>query len=150
MKTSESVLSAHPFATAQSKSGTFLSALRSIAECIEACTSCADACLAEENVGHLRRCVRTNLDCADICTATLRVFSRQTESNGELLHAQLHACIQACDICADECGKHRRMHEHCAKCAKSCRTCQEACNLLLGEISSAGTAGNSDDAAESV
>jgi len=52
-------------------------------ECIEAgfdyaqtCTSCADACLGEEMVEHMRRCVTMCLNCSDVCTTTGRVVTR--------------------------------------------------------------------------
>lgn len=65
---------------------------------------------------------------------------RQTETGHELVHAQLHACIIACQICAEECDAHSEMHDHCRINAETCHYCQERCNFLLGEISSAGTA----------
>jgi len=139
MKSVASVLSTHPFASASSFQNALIPALQHLAACIEACTSCADACLAEDTVVQLRRCIRLNLDCADICSTTSRILSRQTESVGDLLHAQLHACVLACGLCADECHHHRKMHEHCLHCEQCCRKCQEACNLLLGEITSSGT-----------
>jgi hypothetical protein len=39
----------------------------------------------------------------------------------------LHACAAACRLCADECEKHAKMHEHCRICAESCRRCVSAC-----------------------
>jgi hypothetical protein len=47
-------------------------------ECAQACTACADACLSEQNVADLAKCIRSNLDCADICDTTGRVLSRHT------------------------------------------------------------------------
>ena len=40
--------------------------------CGETCTACADACLSEDMVAELTKCIRTNLDCADICTQPAR------------------------------------------------------------------------------
>lgn len=105
--------------------------------CIEACTICADACLAEAALDKLRRCIRANQDCADICDATLRLITRHTDSIAEMVRQQLHACVMACQLCAEECDRHE--HEHCRLCAEACRRCQEACNRLLGQISSSGT-----------
>jgi hypothetical protein len=48
-------------------------------DCAQTCTACADACLSEEDVAELRKCIRLNLDCADVCEATGRVMTRQTE-----------------------------------------------------------------------
>jgi hypothetical protein len=105
--------------------------------CVEACTICADACLFETNVSMLRRCIRTNQDCGDICTVTLRIIARQTESVAEIVRQQVHSCLVACQLCAEECSRHD--HRHCKLCAEACRRCQEACNRLLGQISSSGT-----------
>ena len=42
-------------------------------DCAQTCTVCADACLGEEMVRDLVRCIRLDLDCADICAATGQV-----------------------------------------------------------------------------
>lgn len=140
MKTIELMFRSHPHADVQ-RLNYYAEAISSLATCVNTCTSCADACLAEtEHLALLRRCLRTNLDCADLCAATLRILTRQTEPPNELIHAQLHACVLACRTCADECETHAGPHEHCRICAEACRHCQEACNMLLGEISSSGTA----------
>jgi ferredoxin len=47
--------------------------------CLQSCTACADANLAEEDVAEMRRCIRLCLDCADVCEATARLLSRQTD-----------------------------------------------------------------------
>jgi hypothetical protein len=95
------------------------------------CTACADACLGEETVAHLTKCVRTNLDCADVCETTSRVLSRHTGYDAHLTRAVLEACMQACRSCADECERHASLHEHCRICAESCRTCEQACRDLI-------------------
>ena len=140
MKTIELMLRRHPRAD-QQRVIEYAEALQALSTCSQTCTACADACLGEtEHVAHLRRCIVTNLDCADICQATARVLSRQTETPHDLVHAQLHACIVACQTCADECEQHAHLHDHCRINAEACRHCQERCNFLLGEISSSGTA----------
>ena len=103
-------------------------------DCSQTCTSCADACLAEQDVKAMVRCIRLNLDCAEICGTTGSIASRQTERNTALFRAQLEACAAACSACATECEKHSKM-EHCRVCARACRTCEEACRSLLGSIS---------------
>lgn len=140
MKTIEMMLRSHPRADAQ-RALDYAEALKTLSTCADVCTACADACLGEpEHLEHLRRCIRTDLDCADVCAATARVLIRQTETPNALVHAQLHACVVACQACADECEQHAEMHDHCRLCAATCRYCQERCNFLLGEISSAGLA----------
>lgn len=103
-------------------------------ECAHACTACADACLSEEMVADLRKCIRTNLDCADICATTARVLSRHTGYDATITRAQLEACIAACRSCGDECEQHAGMHEHCRVCAEACRACEAACGELLATI----------------
>ena len=102
--------------------------------CSQACTACADACLSEDMVAELRKCIRTNLDCADICDTTARVLSRHTGYDANLTRAMLQACIQACRSCGDECTAHAGHHEHCRICAEACRACEQACTELLAAI----------------
>jgi hypothetical protein len=102
--------------------------------CAQTCTSCADACLAEEMVAQLRQCIRLNLDCADVCGTTATVGSRRTGSNEEVIRKMLDACIAACRLCGDECHRHASEHEHCRLCAEACRRCQTACQTALRTI----------------
>jgi hypothetical protein len=95
--------------------------------CAQACTSCADACLAEGAVASLRQCIRLNLDCADVCAATGSIASRRTGSNEEVIRRMLDACIVACGLCGAECAHHASQHEHCRICGEACRRCEEAC-----------------------
>ncbi|WP_106399486.1 four-helix bundle copper-binding protein [Actinocorallia populi] len=104
-------------------------------ECSQACTACADACLSEQDVADLAKCIRTDLDCADICDTTARVLSRHTGYDANITRAQLQACAQACSACATECERHAGHHEHCRACAEVCRRCAEACRGLLAKMS---------------
>ncbi|MEV4539777.1 four-helix bundle copper-binding protein [Asanoa sp. NPDC049518] len=106
-------------------------------DCAEACTACADACLSEPDVAELVRCIRTNLDCADVCATTARVLSRHTGYDATIGRAMLQACVIACSACAQECGLHAEMHEHCGICADACRACEQACRDLLAAMDSA-------------
>jgi hypothetical protein len=102
--------------------------------CSEACTACADACLSEDMVADLTKCIRTNLDCADICGTTSRVLSRHTGYDANISRTLLEACISVCRSCAEECAMHADMHEHCRICAEACRDCEETCRGLLQAI----------------
>ena len=102
--------------------------------CFQTCTACADACLSEEMIAELGKCVRTDLDCADLCATTVKVLSRHTGYDANITRAQLQACIAACQACGDECEKHAGMHEHCKVCAQACRACEQACSALLASI----------------
>jgi hypothetical protein len=111
--------------------------LRCIDECFDCaatCTSCADACLGEQDVQGLVRCVRVCLDCADACDATGRTVTRQTEPDRGVIGAIVEACAVACRACAEECERHAPHHEHCRISAEVCRRCEQACGDLLAAI----------------
>ncbi|EMG36970.1 hypothetical protein PCS_02249 [Desulfocurvibacter africanus PCS] len=103
-------------------------------ECAQTCAMCADACLAEDEVKRLARCIRLDLDCMDICVATGNALSRQVGVEPAIQRAQVEACMEACRVCADECDKHAKMHEHCRICSEMCDTCKNACKVLLGNL----------------
>jgi hypothetical protein len=105
-----------------------------VSACAQACTACADACLSEQMVAELTKCIRTDLDCADICAATARVLSRHTGYDANITRSILEACAVACESCGDECERHAGMHEHCRVCAEACRACEAACRDLLATI----------------
>lgn len=106
--------------------------VKAAAECTYCCTTCADACLAEEDPAPMRACIRLNLDCADICQTTARLFARPGEQDRETLRAQLEACSTACRACAEECERHwtEMEMEHCRICAECCRACADACDRM--------------------
>lgn len=91
------------------------------------CTSCADACLAEDM--DMRQCIRTCSDCAEVCAATARLAVRRSGQDAGMLRAQLETCIRACDLCAGECARHD--HGHCGLCAEMCRECAADCRKAL-------------------
>ena len=104
--------------------------------CSQACSACADACLGEDGVADLVTCIRLNQDCADLCSSSVRVANRQTESDANVTRAAIEACVAACRACGDECERHASMHEHCRVCAEACRSCEEACRQLLAAMGS--------------
>jgi uncharacterized membrane protein len=99
--------------------------------CAQACTSCADADLLEQDVEDMRRCVALDVSCADLCETTARILSRPGQWDDFVVHRLLQACARLCDACADECARHAPHHRHCAICEKACRVCERACNELL-------------------
>ena len=98
--------------------------------CALFCTSCADACLAEDM--DMRQCIRMCLDTADICTATSRIATRLTAYDATLRRRMLEVCIEACTLCAEECGRHD--HEHCRLCGTMCRECADNCRAALASL----------------
>ena len=122
----EQMISTHPDVRG-STNDALIKAVELTLECAQICRSCADACLAEDQVSALRQCIRLNLDCADVCDATARLAARRTGSNEELIANMLTLCAEACSICAEECERHAEEHEHCRICAEACRRCESAC-----------------------
>jgi uncharacterized membrane protein len=113
--------------------GMLAATIDALSDCAQACTACADADLGEPDLAELVRCIRLCLDCADVCTATVRVISRQTESDADVTRPMLEACAATCKSCGDECERHAH-HEHCRVCAEACRRCEQACRELLTAI----------------
>lgn len=100
------------------------------AECAAVCTTCADACLEEDDPAALRSCIRANLDCAELCAVTGRLIARPGKQDAQTLRAQLEACVVACRACAAECDRHAEAMAHCRVCAEACRACAGACERM--------------------
>ncbi|KAA9325119.1 four-helix bundle copper-binding protein [Hymenobacter busanensis] len=96
--------------------------LQALNDCIAACEHCATACLQEQDVKMMARCISLDRDCADICALTARFVARGSEHAEHLLRE----CAEICRACAAECMRHQHM-EHCRQCAEACRRCEEAC-----------------------
>ena len=112
-----------------------------LAECIQACYDCAQACIAdadadlgEQQGPEMLRCIRLCLDCAEVCDATGRIVTRQTEPNLGVVRAAVEACATTCRACGDECERHAPHHEHCRISAEVCRRCEQACRDLLATM----------------
>jgi hypothetical protein len=96
-------------------------------ECAITCDFCASACLNEENVKNLRRCIRLDLECAAICRAAAEVMSL----NGQFSEQLCSLCAEVCHACAEECQRHAEMGmEHCRACAEVCRKCAAVCEEM--------------------
>ena len=91
------------------------SLLDALNACIAACEHCATACLQEDDVKMMARCISLDRDCADVCALTARLVARGAE---------------VCKACGDECAQHTHM-PHCQACAEACRRCEEACRQGL-------------------
>ena len=114
--------------------GVLAATIDALNDCAQACAADADADLNEQNVADLVKCIRLCLDCADVCTATVRVISRQTEYDANVTRSLLEACATTCKSRGDECERHAHMHEHCRVCAEACRRCEQACRELLAAL----------------
>ncbi len=94
-------------------------------ECAVACETCAAACLNEEDVTMMARCIELDRDCAELCMQGVHLLLRDSE----LAHPFLVVCEEACRLCAEECAKHNT--DHCRRCAEACERCAEACRERL-------------------
>jgi hypothetical protein len=106
MSTASKMLESHPQPLGEIDRVKLTAAIDACAECNQACTACADACLSEDDVDDLTKCIRTCLDCADICATTSRALSRQTGYDPILTKAVLEACVTACKASGEECARH--------------------------------------------
>ncbi|WP_036478176.1 four-helix bundle copper-binding protein [Nesterenkonia sp. AN1] len=129
MNTAAAMISAHP--VDPSIPGVLAECIQACADAALACTSCADACLAEDAVAELRTTIRLAHDAADMCTTTARFLSRLTETDGNLLKTILMLCRDFATTFAMEAERHADQYEHCTLAAAACRRCEEACQRLL-------------------
>lgn len=128
-----SMLDSHP-APAHSDGDIARACVQACYECSVICTTCADACLAEEDVAAMVTCIRLNLDCSDVCEVTGRLFARPSARDAESLRLQLEACVAICRACGDECASHAQHMEHCRICADACRHCADACDRMRAAL----------------
>jgi Domain of Unknown Function (DUF326) len=123
------IIATHPQPTSLDRDA-LVRCIDECSDCAATCTSCADACLAEDDLQEMVRCIRLCLDCADLCVATGRIVTRQTTPDVGVLRAAIQACAAACAASGEECERHTH-HEHCRLCAEACRRCEQACDGLL-------------------
>lgn len=96
-----------------------------LADCYVLCNYCFNACLKEDDVKMLAKCIKLDKECGEICGVALSLVASDSEFKKEIVNF----CIKACEACAAECRKHN--HEHCRECAQSCEKCAEACRAYL-------------------
>jgi hypothetical protein len=133
MSYARQMLDSHPRALSVD-TGMLAATIDALNDCAQACTADADDDLSEQHVPELVKCIRLCLDCADVCTATVRVTSRQTEYDPNVTRPLLDACAVICKSCGDECERHAQVHKHCRACAEACRRCEQACRELLASM----------------
>jgi hypothetical protein len=95
-----------------------------LSNCVIKCNRCTSACLNEQDVKMLVRCIKLDIDCAEICQLTTSLIARGSDQ----IHHLLNECAKICIACAEECEKHKHM-DHCEKCAEACRDCAETCKI---------------------
>ena len=102
--------------------------IEALNNCAAECNHCATACLDEQDVKMLARCIKLDIDCADVCQLTASLIARGSEHGNHLLKE----CAEICDACADECEKHADHMDHCKACAEECRKCADECRSIAG------------------
>jgi hypothetical protein len=93
-------------------------------DCAAECEHCASACLQEDDVGMMARCIALDRDCARICF----VASGFMASGSDFAIDICRACAEVCRACGEECRKHRA--QHCQRCADACERCAEECEKM--------------------
>src|SRR3546814_32413 len=73
--------------------------------CAVECSHCATACLREEDVKNLSRCIQLDLECAAFCRSAAEVMSLGSEFSARLCEL----CAEVCNACAAECERHAEM-----------------------------------------
>lgn len=99
------------------------SLIHNLYDCASKCNFCADACLDEDNVQMMLKCIRLDRICAATCEATAKALS--VKGAEQMARDLIQACSEICRQCAEECANHE--NEHCQECAKACRECAKAC-----------------------
>lgn len=103
----------------------YQSCIKACDDCAVECEHCATACLEEDQVKMLARCIQRDRDCADICRLALTLMARGSEFVSQICAL----CAEICQACGDECVKHKKM-EHCQRCAEACYRCAEECRKI--------------------
>lgn len=98
--------------------------LDALNNCIAECNHCTTACLDEQDVNMLAKCIKLDIDCAAICTLTASLIARGSDHGKHMLKE----CAEVCNACAKECEKHSHM-DHCKACAEACMKCAAACQI---------------------
>lgn len=99
--------------------------IRTLYDCAAHCNHCADACLDEQDIKMMVKCIRLDRICGSTCTATAQALS----VNSLDVKGLVAFCAEICEKCGKECGNHQE--EHCQKCAEACQRCAEACRKYV-------------------
>jgi hypothetical protein len=89
--------------------------------CMTKCNHCFNACLKEENVDMMTKCIQLDRECAEICSYLQGAITR----NSPFIKQLATICAEICQTCGEECNRHH--HDHCQRCADACFQCAKAC-----------------------
>ncbi len=85
--------------------------------CFTICEACARMCINEGHKDTAALC----MDCADVCALAIKLHSRDSEFNSDVMEL----CSKVCTRCAQACAQHQA--EHCQQCSQICKECASAC-----------------------
>ena len=103
----------------------YQSCIQACHDCAVECEHCATACLEEQDVKMMARCIALDRECARICYTA----SASMASNSEFAHEICKVCADICRACGEECRQHESM-EHCRRCAEACDRCAKECERM--------------------
>jgi hypothetical protein len=99
--------------------------IKACQDCAAECEHCVTACLSEDDIKMMARCIELDRDCADICSLAAKLMAR----GSEFAQKFCALCAEVCQACGDECNKHAQM-DHCKRCADACYRCAEECRKM--------------------
>ena len=100
-------------------------------ECIVACNRCialsqycSTACLQEDDVKMMAKCIHLDMQCAAMCTLAVNFMCM----NSAFIVQVCQLCAEVCRACAQECGRFKM--DHCQRCAEACNACADKCMAM--------------------
>ena len=105
------------------------SIIKTLLDCAMTCENAAEACLMENNIKSMSRCIELDRDCADICIQAARLLQRDSEIG----YQYLVLCEEICRMCAVESRKYAHI-KACKVCADLCERCADVCHMNHAEI----------------
>lgn len=97
--------------------------------CAVACEKNATACLFEDDIKAMRKCIMLSRECSAMCLATAKILSVGVDKFQMLYRA----CEEMCMACSKECGSFAHL-QHCKNAAEACRLCAELCRKIKPEL----------------
>lgn len=97
-------------------------------DCATQCHQCAAACLQEDDVKMMARCIALDIECAEACSFAAAAMARGSEH----ARAICALCAEICQACGEECQQHEM--DHCQECAAVCLACADECRNMAGAV----------------
>ena len=107
------------------KENTYQTCIDICLECAAACNRCLTACLNENEVDNLSKCIQLDMECSAICRTAAQFMNLRSNYT----NAICQLCAEICSACAEESSKYDHM-DHCRECAEICYRCAEECTSM--------------------